>query len=134
MIKNKEPDFLGRGWSYLVATARGFITTSQDSENIKQSILIILQTAKGERIMLPNFGSDLNKLVFAPINETTLSLASFYAGNCLNEWEPRIIVDNIDTTVATQEKNCLLISIDYSIKEKNSPDNLVYPFYLQVKR
>ena len=43
---------------------------SQYEEDIRQSILIILETAPGERVMRPNFGCGIHELVFAAIDST----------------------------------------------------------------
>lgn len=60
-----DPDFLGRGWQFPLVTQAGRVLLAADEDDIKQAIRIILQTAKGERLMLPDFGSDLYTLVFA---------------------------------------------------------------------
>jgi phage baseplate assembly protein W len=44
-------DFLGRGWKYPVSIDNGKIAISEDEDSVRESIKIILGTAKGERIM-----------------------------------------------------------------------------------
>ena len=62
-------EFLGVGWKYPVRTdLQGKIALSQFEEDIGEAILIILGTAKGERVMRPDFGCGIHDLVFAPMN------------------------------------------------------------------
>jgi phage baseplate assembly protein W len=62
-------DFLGRGWRYPPAIdPAGGVALSRDADKIRQSINIILSTAKGERVMRPDFGCDIHSFVFASMN------------------------------------------------------------------
>jgi uncharacterized protein len=126
-----KSDFLGQGWASPVATQGGRVTFAAGADDIAQSVLIILQTAPGERVMLPEFGCRINELVFAAGNATAASLAQLYVTQALNRWEPRIQTLQVNVTISPQARNCLLISVDYLIRERNQPQNLVYPFYLK---
>jgi phage baseplate assembly protein W len=124
-------DFLGQGWAFPIAAQSGRVQFASGAEDIRQAVLLILQTAPGERVMLPEFGCRINELVFAAGNATAVSLAQLYVTQALNRWEPRIQTLTVEVTIAAQTRNCLLISIDYLIRERNQPQNLVYPFYLK---
>ncbi|WP_223879072.1 GPW/gp25 family protein [Chitinimonas arctica] len=102
-----------------------------DADDIRQAILLILQTAPGERVMLPGFGCRINELVFAAGNAATRSLAELYVKQALDRWEPRIQLLAVNTTIAPALPQCLQIAVDYLIRDRNRPDNLVYPFYLK---
>lgn len=124
-------DFLGRGFYFpLQPNQRGGIRAAKHDEKIRQSILIILGTQHGERLMRPNFGSNLKSLVFAPNNAATANLARFYVEEGLKTWEPRIQVEEVIITNDNAQAR-LLIDIHYRIRSTNEPGNLVYPFYLQ---
>ena len=61
-----DSDFLGVGWSYPVTLDnQGQITLARYEEAVRQSIRMILSTARGERLMRPDFGSSLHDLVFS---------------------------------------------------------------------
>ncbi len=124
-------DFLGQGWAFPIATQGGKVKFAAGADDIKQAVLIILQTAPGERAMLPLFGCRINELVFAANNATVVSLAQLYVTQALNRWEPRIQTVGVGVTISPNTPNCLLISVDYVIRSHNQPDNLVYPFYLK---
>jgi phage baseplate assembly protein W len=124
-------DILGRGFAFpLQVNTVGGIRESMLAQKVEQSILIILGTQHGERVMRPTFGCNLRSLVFAPNDAATASLARFYIEEGLTTWEPRIVLDEV--RVENDNRNGrLLISIDYRIKSTYESRNLVYPFYLQ---
>lgn len=130
-IRGNGDDFLGRGWAFPVRVQGGSVLFAADDEDVRQAILLILQTAPGERVMLPTFGCRINELVFAAGNASSLSLAQLYAREALEQWEPRIQVAGVAASIDPAEPDCMLISIDYVVRDRNRPDNLVYPFYLK---
>jgi uncharacterized protein len=132
-MARRVEDFLGRGWRFPVAVSRtGGIATSSASENIRESIFIILGTAPGERIQRPDFGCDIHELVFAPNNAATAALAEYYCEEALAKWEPRIRNVEVVANPASGHPNRLDIRINYVVRGINRPGNLVYPFYLRT--
>ncbi len=124
-------DFLGKGFaSPLQINVRGGIKGAKQEEVIRQSILVILGTQQGERVMRPTFGSNLKSLLFAPNNIATANLARYYVEESLQTWEKRITLDEVLVENDSSDAR-LLIHIRYRIKSTNEPGNLVYPFYLQ---
>jgi uncharacterized protein len=124
--------FLGKGWRYPVIIDRtGGVATSQLDELVRESILIILGTAPGERVMRPDFGCDIHELLFAPNNINTAGLAAHYVIEALEKWEPRIEDVRAEANPSDDEPNKLLIDISYRVRGANVKRNLVYPFYLR---
>ncbi len=128
------PAFLGVGWAYPVTTMpNGTVAPSAYEEDIRQAIWIILGTARGERVMRPDFGSGLSTLVFEPISTTTIALVQHHVQEALVTWEPRI--DQVSTAVtADPQRGRLLIDVRYRVRSSNTFYNLVYPFYLLEAR
>jgi phage baseplate assembly protein W len=123
-------DFLGNGWKYPLSFKNGKIASSGGEDSIRDSIIIILTTAKGERVMRPDFGCDINELVFAQNTTSTATLIQFYIREALLKWESRIEVLDVSVTPDEDENYKLVIDIEYLVKTTNTKDNLVYPFYL----
>jgi uncharacterized protein len=124
-------DFLGTGWKFpLQTTPRGGLALSRAEQRIEESIFLILSTAPGERVMLPEFGCGIHDLVFAPNNAVTVSLVVQRTRQALVAFEPRIDVLDITAETAPEQPNLLLIRIDYRIRTNNALGNLVFPFYL----
>jgi phage baseplate assembly protein W len=124
-------DILGKGFAFPLQTnTLGGIKDSMLAQKVKASILIILGTQHGERVMRPTFGCNLRSLAFAPNDAATASLARFYVEEGLTTWEPRIVLNEV--RVENDNRNGrLLIHIEYRIKSTYESRNLVYPFYLQ---
>jgi hypothetical protein len=124
--------FLGIGWDFSVkVNSRGNVNFVYYHESIKQSIQLILGTSKGERIMRPDFGCEINDLVFAPNNSNTHSLLAYYIEEALAKWEPRIILEKVEAVSNEQDESRIDIQISYKVREINTYFNQVYPFYLE---
>ncbi len=129
-MSNGTDDFRGAGWAFPVGTEDGGIALSRADESIRESILLILSTAKGERIMRPTFGCGIHELVFAPNDTTTAARVSYEVRQALIEWEPRIEMLEVQVT-ADADAGKLLINVRYRVRTTNNVFNLVYPFYLE---
>jgi len=125
-------DFLGRGWKFPVAVdAAGRIALSEYEDDVREAIRIILMTAKGERVMQPDFGAGLYDFVFASMSSTTLGRVQRAVGDALVKWEPRVEVTAVSVEPDEGEIGKLLINIDYRVRATNTRFNLVFPFYLK---
>ena len=124
-------EFLGTGWSFPVGTdERGDVELSSADEDIKESIRIILGTAKGERLMRPEFGCDIHKHVFSAATPATLNLIESSVREALVRWEPRIDIESVEARTDDEEPTKVLIEIEYQVRTTNSLSNMVYPFYI----
>jgi phage baseplate assembly protein W len=131
MDRSDEKSFLGRGWAFpLQLTPAGKVEMAAYEEDIRQAIYVILSTNPGERVMRPDFGAGLRALVFEPLNTTTMELARRRVEQALILWEPRIDVHQVKVSIHPQQRNCLLIEVNYLVRTTNLFYNLVYPFYL----
>jgi phage baseplate assembly protein W len=125
-------DFLGVGWKFpLQVTPGGTIAQSRYEQRIEESIFLILSTARGERLMLPDFGCGIHELVFAPDNVATTAGVVPAVRRALTAYEHRIDVLDVQANVAPDQPNLLLIRINYRIRANNAVGNLVYPFYIK---
>jgi uncharacterized protein len=127
--------FLGVGWSFPVdlqteGENQGEVKLAAYEESVRQSILIILGTAKGERVMRPDFGCGIYDLVFEVNSASTNSSIAQSVRESLLQFETRIDVRGIQVQPSNGGE-VLLISIDYEVRATNNAFNLVYPFYLE---
>ncbi len=124
-------DTIGRGWAFPPhLDERGQFALVGGEENIRQSILIILNTAPGERVMRPDFGCRIHDLVFAPASPATAAMVERHVAEALARWEPRIEVKSVTATPGESHIGQMIIEIVYEIRETHEPRSLVYPFYL----
>jgi phage baseplate assembly protein W len=133
MEKNK-PDqgkaFLGRGWKFPVSFKKGFkgAELSQYEQDIKESLIILLSTFRGERIMRPDYGTTVKDLIFEPLDVSTGTLVGEEVKKAILIHEPRVFVDKV-TPVQEELNGYLELTIDYTIIATNTRSNLVFPFY-----
>lgn len=128
-------DVLGVGWGFPVervddGAGGARFALARYEQSVRQSIIIILSTAKGERVMRPTFGCGLHELVFSVNDSATRGMAAFHVREALRDWEPRIDVQRVDASSGGEHDEQLLIDIDYLVRLTDGRFNLVYPFYL----
>nr|BFD94109.1 GPW/gp25 family protein [Kitasatospora sp. Xyl93] len=121
----------GKGVAFPVGfDATGAIAESSGVERIRQSIVIVMSTRPGERIMHPDFGCGLHSLAFAPNTPATANLARHYVKYALARWEPRIEVTEV--TVANDLSSAaLMIDITYGIRGNGDRQSLTLSFPLE---
>jgi phage baseplate assembly protein W len=122
--------FLGVGWHFPVKPVDGRLRYASYEEDVEQAIRIILQSERGERPMLPEFGGGLQRFLFEPNSPATHRAIERTVRAALIDWEPRIDIDRILVTADEREPNLLLVHVDYVVRATNSFYNRVYPFYL----
>ena len=127
-------DYLGQGLKFpfgferLRGTLQVSTSASVQHEHIRESILQILQTTPGERMMNPEFGSRLNELVFENNTDVLKSLLRYHIKAALDRWEKRIEVSGIEFPEGSPDENALPVKISYRIIRSQVEGNLVYPF------
>ena len=128
----KARAFLGTGFAFpLQVTPLGGFAFAAYEADVEQAVFQILSTAKGERVMLPDFGCGMHDLVFSPNTSTQAGAVAAEVRQALVRWEPRIDVLDIDVTVGGDQGELLLIRVDYRIRANNAFYNVVYPFFIR---
>ena len=132
-IGDERKEFLGRGWAMPVGLdpRTGRVASVAYEEDIRQSIMIILETAPGERVMRPNFGCGIHELVFAAMDSTTLQRVRSVVEEALRRCEARIDVLAVNVDDAATIEGKLLVEIEYRVRKTNQLGNLVFPFYFR---
>ncbi|MCX7946800.1 MAG: GPW/gp25 family protein, partial [Hydrogenophilus sp.] len=59
-------------------------------EPLRQSIIDILSTYTGERIMRPEYGSRIGDLIDRPVSDQWLADLYFEVAYAIQRWEPRV--------------------------------------------
>lgn len=85
----------------------------KDLNLINESIFRILNTEKGERVYLRDFGCNLKSYIFEPLDSITVELIIKEIREALGKWEPRIRVEDIAVEKVGDHK--ILITLLYSV-------------------
>lgn len=95
MARNKR--FLGCQYP-LVKGPRGLLAQKNGIDQIKADMLQLLLTNPGERVMEPEFGVPLRKLMFEPNDPTLEAEARKMIKDALDRYEPRVVIDQVFVT------------------------------------
>ena len=127
-----DPSFLGTGWSFPPAFARGgsAVEMASGAEDIEQSLTILLGTSLGERTLQEGFGCDLSRYLFEEVSHELVNHLTSLISDAILYHEPRIELDDLAISQSDAVEGLLLISLYYTIPTTNTRYNMVYPFYL----
>ena len=129
-----------RGWRFLhpdldatdefaglQRSPKGGIAMVQEHDAVRQAILLLLSTIPGERVMRPDYGCALHRLVFSPNDDTTAGLAIHYARRALERWEPRIDILRLDASRDEENPERLLLLLNYRVRATRQAQSLTFP-------
>ncbi|MGN6352886.1 MAG: GPW/gp25 family protein [Parafilimonas sp.] len=124
--------FLGTGWSFPPAfnNAAGTVELTSDELDIQRSLQILLATKKGERVMQPDYGCNLDEMVFEPMTTTFKTYIREMIRTAIIYYEARINLNNVTVDDSRQTEGVIVIALDYTIRTTNSRFNFVYPYYI----
>jgi len=130
-MKHKKT-FLGVGWKFppTFDKTSGSVMLVSEEEDIKESLNILLSTKPGERIMIPEYGCNLQKMVFEGIGVSTITQIKSMIQDAILFFEPRIILENIEVSKDSENDGLLLVNLVYTIRKTNKRSNMVYPYYV----
>ena len=123
---------VGSGFAFpMELDSSGSTAITSDEENIRQSMILILGTAPGERLLRPKFGCAIHDILFEPNTLVTASKIEYEVKKSLQEFEPRVGDIEVHAMPDESEPSRMNVSISYTIRKTNTKANLVYPFYLR---
>jgi len=106
-------------------SSTGGIEMVAEHAAVRQSLLLLLSTAPGERVMRPDYGCDLQQLVFSPNDATTHGLAIYYVRRALERWEPRIDILRLDAAASPADPGRMDIMLTYRVRKTAGRENLM---------
>ena len=124
--------YLGVGMKFppQINPATGRIVTSDEEMSVKESIYLILMTAKTERLVRPDFGSRINEYTFMDAGVTRMHMLSRELTEMILTQEPRVTDVRINIEDQTLQGR-IIINIDYFVASSHTRDSLVFPYYLE---
>lgn len=99
------------------------LTRTFNDDAVKRSIRNILLTNRGEKLMNPQFGSDIRSLLFENMTPVTESLLKDYVANAISNYEPRANIIAINVT-ALYDYDAYAITVVFSVINKKEPITL----------
>ena len=96
------------------------VVVSKDASAIKQAIVSLLLTNKGERLMNPKYGSDIRSYLFEPLDYGTAAQIKANIRSTIDRFEPRISISELKC-VPNYNDNGFDVEMTYIIRGSDEP-------------
>ena len=96
------------------------LVLSKDASAIKQAIVNILLTNRGERLFNSNFGSDIRRYLFEPLDYATAAQINGSILDTLSRFEPRISVLSVES-IPNFDDNGFDVEMTYEVRGSDVP-------------
>lgn len=87
-----------------------------DRDAIRADLLHLLLTNKGERLYLPDFGSDLKRYIFEPNDSITHSEIRDNLNETISKYIPNLVVNSIEFKNDEIEE-LIIVELTYTVSE-----------------
>jgi phage baseplate assembly protein W len=113
-IVARETVYSDVDFSFRLIPVSNALALKKDEEAVKQSVVNILSTNKGERPFLPYFGSNIRSYLFENFDNVTATLVEEEIRSALVNYEPRVRVTNVEVD-GRPDNNSLNILLEFDI-------------------
>ncbi len=118
-MNNKTSGIYGRGWAFpptFTVSPQPGVAMVEDQEDIRQSLQILFSTASGERIMRPDYGCDLNSIMFENLCEDLLADIERKMTERILRYETRVVLNSLHVTQNQGNPSQLDVSVTYRVR------------------
>mgnify|MGYP003627829896 FL=1 len=93
-----------------------FKLNNTDTDAVRSDLMHLLLTNKGERLYLPDFGSDLRKYIFEPNDQITHDKIKDSLNESIKKYIPNLIVNEISFDNDEIEE-LIIVKLRYTVTE-----------------
>ena len=124
-------EFMGQGIKFplQIDPKTGKVAMVSEEDDIAEAIGIILNTVQGERVMRPEFGSNVLDYTFSTNSESLRQSLAFDLQEQLAYLEPRIDDVEVECKNTNELEGAIIVEVSYRVRSTNNRYNHVYPFY-----
>jgi len=100
-------------------SAKGFFLdlNNSDSAAIKADLMHLILTRKGERLYLPDFGTNLLKYIFQPNDGVTQSEIKDEISQTVKKYLPNLQVNKVNVEESANSEFAATVRIDYTVTD-----------------
>jgi len=100
-------------------SAKGFFLdlNKNDSDAIKADLMHLILTRKGERLYLPDFGTNLMKFIFQPNDGVTQTEIKEEISQTVSKYLPNLQVTAVNVDQSSISEYAATVKIDYTITD-----------------
>lgn len=88
-----------------------------DSRAVKADLMHLILTQRGQRLYMPDFGTDLMKFIFEPNDSKLQSEIKSDIQETVTKYIPNLTINEVEVNRDTNNEHKATIRIDYSITE-----------------
>jgi uncharacterized protein len=99
----------------------GRLVYATDDASVREVIRNILLTTPGERLMRQQFGAGLLEFIHQPNNQTTRTLMANLVRKAIEQWETRVLVDDVSVLPDREILTQVQIVIRYQMRHSPQP-------------
>lgn len=95
----------------------GFFLDINSDENaaIKADLMHLILTRKGQRLYLPDFGTELLRFIFEPNDDLTLSMIKDEIKTVVKKYLPNLSITDIKVSESEFSEFAVVVNINYTI-------------------
>ena len=110
-MKRVYPRFLA--FPFQIGSDGRTVAVANIDDHVRDEIVQLILTASGERLFLPQFGTNVRRLIFDNLDDAVASLTKVTVANALTQWlGHRVHVDSLDVTIAQSTIN---VELSYQV-------------------
>ena len=115
-------DLYGRGLSFPVRVGLdGRLAVSEGELNVRESLCVLLRTARSERVERPAYGAGLDQYLYGPNDLATLRLIQDEVQRAVAAYEPRVTLDDVRVMVNPDDPRAVDITVAYTLVATGVP-------------
>jgi phage baseplate assembly protein W len=104
-----------------------FRSTYDFKEQLKYNLINLLLTSKGERILNPNFGTNIRRQLFNQMDSDTYAALTEEISDTIRIYIPQITIEKLDV-VPSYDTNTLTVNLTYRVNISNEKDTITINF------
>lgn len=113
-----KKQYININFPFQDSTEGNFVELNQtDEKAVKADIVHIILTQKGERLYLPDFGTNLRRFLFEPQDGITENDIQREIKDVLGKYIPNLTVDSVNIENSEDERFTYFVRLDYTITD-----------------
>lgn len=90
-----------------------------EKDKVRSQIMHVIFTPKGQRIRMPEFGTDLIKYIFSPSDSESWEGIKNEIISAVQRYVPNVTLNDVRVVQSDDERAEIFVRMDYSVKEGN---------------
>lgn len=108
------------------------LVVSRDASAVKQAIVNLLLTNKGEKVFNPEYGSNIRKFLFEPLDYATAAQVKRNIESTVLTYEPRVIIEDL-RCIPNFNDNGFDVEMTYTLKGVDTPPSNIQFFLARTR-